>query len=101
MNATVITLNSPKNLKKFKLGFKPTSRPAKIPNMPRPRKTASESSDKKRAPVYRVAIGGEIGTAADTYATHEGITLTELVKTALKHYLRHVADPPHWPTKTS
>ena len=48
-------------------------------------------------PVYRVAIGGEIGAAANECALADDVTLTELVKSALKHYLKNVSDPPYWP----
>ena len=65
--------------------------------MARPRKTSDGKQPNKMLPVYRVAIGGEIGAAANECALADDVTLTELVKSALKHYLKNVSDPPYWP----
>jgi hypothetical protein len=66
-------------------------------HMARPRKTSDGKQPNKMLPVYRVAIGGEIGAAANECALADDVTLTELVKSALKHYLKNVSDPPYWP----
>lgn len=68
--------------------------------MARSRKSAEDQPTSSSAlPVYRVAIGGEVGAAANACAIGEDITLTELVKTALKYYLKNVSDPPYWPRR--